>query len=355
MNKKHNMTDLECMEALLRREKAERVVYMEPNSKAIAAVQAGATIHDAYTSPIFSYRTQKRIAEDIGWIFQPSYSSIGADFGGEVKRLEKTYGQAPALVDYAVETEDDVWKLTLPDLKSLVSVSKGMEFCGISASEKLDNQYFNVVFNCSGPFTAAGEICGIDRLARWLVRKPEVVHHLLRLATDHILQATLLWLDTFKDSNLLFYEGEPTSSNQIISSDHFKQFALPYIKELHEKVLSMGYKHIMCHICGDHNANLQYWSQVPMGKPGIVSFGEEIDLETAAGFFPHDVIYGNLNPATIQTGTPRQVYLAAKKVLLKGKKSGRYIFGRGCELPPMASRENLKAILAAINDFGWYD
>ena len=92
-----------------------------------------------------------------------------------------------------------------------------------------------------------------------------------------------------------------------------------------------------------------------MGNPGIVSFGEEIDLETAAGYFPNDIIYGNLNPALIQTGTPKQVYTAAKKIILQGKKSGRYIFGRGCELPPRASRENLLAMTAAVNDFGWYD
>jgi uroporphyrinogen decarboxylase len=351
-----NMTELECLEALLKRERAERVVYLEPNSKAVAAVHAGASIHDAYANPDFSYQTQKRIAEDIGWIFQPSYSSIGTDFGGESKPLEMGYGQAPAIVRYPVKDENDVWQLKLPDLKSLSSVRKGLAFCDISAREKLNNEYFNVVFSCSGPFTAAGEMCGLERLTRWLVRKPEVVHHLLRLVMDHTLHAARLWLDTYKGANLLFYHGEPTSSNQIISPEHFKQFALPYIKELHEKLLGMGYKHIMCHICGDHNANLQYWAQVPMGDPGIVSFGDEVDLQTAARFFPSDIIYGNINPAVIQTGTPKQVYLEAKKIILKGKKiPNGYIFGRGCELPPRASRDNLKAMIAAVNDFGWYD
>jgi uroporphyrinogen decarboxylase len=95
---------------------------------------------------------------------------------------------------------------------------------------------------------------------------------------------------------------------------------LPYTKDLNEKSLSLGYKHIFCHICGEQNMNLPYWAQNPFGDPGFISFGHQVDLETATEYFPNDIIVGNLEPAIIQTGTPKEVYEAARKVIEKGKR-----------------------------------
>jgi uroporphyrinogen decarboxylase len=93
-----------------------------------------------------------------------------------------------------------------------------------------------------------------------------------------------------------------------------------------------------------------------MGNPGIVSIGHEIKLETAAEYFSNDIIFGNLEPAIVQTGMPDEVYEATKKNIQEGKGlSGGYIFSAGCELPPRSPVENIKAMNKAVNDFGWYD
>ena len=92
-----------------------------------------------------------------------------------------------------------------------------------------------------------------------------------------------------------------------------------------------------------------------MGDPGIVSFGHEVDLEKAAEYFSNDIIVGNLEPAIIQVGTAEEVYEASRIVIEKGKRLAEgFMFGPGCELPPMAPVENVKAMTAAVNDFGWY-
>jgi uroporphyrinogen decarboxylase len=354
IKKTKQMTDLECVEELLNRQEAERVIYWEYCTNAVAAIQYGKTITEAYTDPRFSYDTQKQIARDIGWLFQPIYPSLGSDFGGEVKWPESVYAQAPVIIKYPIEQEEDIYRLKIPDLESLPSVQSGLEFCRISAGEKLDNEPFNVTFSCAGPFTTAGDLCGLDKLARWLIKKPEAVHHLLRVTTDYIIRAANIWMKNFPQANIIFLQSEPLTSNQIISPEHFVQFALPYIKEVHQKVLNMGYRNIFCHVCGDQNANLPYWAEVPMGNPGIVSVGHQVDVETAAGFFPHDIIHGNLNPVIIQTETPRKIYENAKQVIQKGKRiSNRYIFGQGCELPPRAKKENMQAMVRAVEDFGW--
>jgi uroporphyrinogen decarboxylase len=349
------MTDAECLEAILRRETAERVVYMEYYPLPVAAIQEGKQIADAYIDPKFAYESQKKLAYEMGWIFLPVYPSLGGDFGGQSKLPEGQYAQSRTVIRHAVENETEAWKLRVPELKITPGARNDTDFAYFSSKEKLGNEVFNVTLCVSGPFTEAGEICGIERLCRWMIRKPEIVHHLLRIATDYLVQEADAWWDTFKGTNIIYFPSEPTASNNIISPKLFAEFALPYIDELHRKVLALGYRHILCHICGNQVANLPYWSKVPMGDPGIVSVGPEIDIEMAADFFPRDIIYGNLDPVILQTGTPDEVYKATGKVVRRGKKlDNRYTFGQGCEIPPRADRENLLAMTRAVEDFGWY-
>lgn len=189
-----------------------------------------------------------------------------------------------------------------------------------------------------------------------MVKKPEVAHRLLRLATDHVIAVTQYWVDTF-GPNIFAFNSEPSAANQIISPRQFKEFVLPYTQEFHENILVMGIKHIMCHICGEQNLNLPYWAQIPMGNPGVVTFGHEVDLTTAIKYFGNTcVIAGNIEPAVIQEGTHEQVYELCRIAIEKAKHAPRgFILMPGCGFPPKAPPYNLYTMVKAVNDLGWYD
>jgi len=207
-----------------------------------------------------------------------------------------------------------------------------------------------------GPWEVASSMCRVDQLCRWVMRKPDLAHRLLRLATDFMVQVAQYWVDTFGPERLLFFTAHAQTSNQIISPKIFEGFCLPYIKEHHEKILAMGCKHILCHICGEQNMNLPYWAQVPMGDPGIASFGHEVDLDVASKYFPNDIIMGNVEPAVIQTGTPAQVYELTRICIEKGRKhAGGFMLAPGCEMPPRAPSYNVWTMMKAVSDFGWYE
>jgi uroporphyrinogen decarboxylase len=146
------------------------------------------------------------------------------------------------------------------------------------------------------------------------------------------------------------------ASNQVISPKYFETFLLPYQKELHEKILGMGIKHIFCHICGDQNLNLPYWTQVPMGNPGIVSFGHEVDLTTAVKYFGDTcIVAGNVEPAVIHAGTHEQVYRLAREAIEKAKDAPRgFILMPGCGISPLTPPYNVFMLKKATNDLGWY-
>lgn len=353
------MTDRQRVEALLRHERPDRVPNWPFTVAGFCVMYAKASIADAYNKPEVALAAQRKGCHDFGWVFTPTFSYAaygGWEFGGDIKWPSGEFAQAPSVARPPVETPDDVMNLKTPDVKTAGILPFSMQFYKLASRERLDNQPFNVTFIAGSAFKMAANISGPEKLARWLIKEPDVAHRLLRLATDHIIEQAQYWKDTFGIDGVLPRGGEPTSANDFISPKHFEQFALPYLKEVNEKILAMGYKHIYQHICGEHNMNLTYWARIPFGDPGIISVGHEIELETAARSFPNDIIVGNLEPAIIQNGTPDEVYEATKKVVEQGKKCpGGFAFSPGCETPPRANPECIMAMTRAINDFGWYD
>ncbi len=351
------MTDKQRVEALLRREKPDRVpIY--PFALGFATEYTKASIADAFNNPEVSLSAQRETCKDFGWIFIPliAYASFGSwEFGGEIKWPSREFDMAPMVIRRPVETEEDVWRLKVPEVRTAGIVPLQTKFFKLSSQERHDNEPFNACCYAGGPFTKAGNLVGPEKFSKWLIKKPDTVHRVLRLMTDFMKDLVEYWRENLGIEGVLPWGADPMSSNQVISPQHFEQFALPYTKELNEKILSVGYKHIFCHICGEQNLNLPYWAQIPFGNPGLLLFGHEVKLETAANYFPNDIIIGNLNPALIQSGTPEEVYKASKEIIENGKKlPGGFIFSPGCEMPPKAPIDNVKMMTKAVNDFGWY-
>ena len=130
------------------------------------------------------------------------------------------------------------------------------------------------------------------------------------------------------------------------------RFVLPYQQELHAETLAAGIKHIYCHICGEHNKNLTFWRQIPMGDPGVVSFGHEVDLEDAIHHFGNTcIIAGNIEPAVIHLGPSEKIYRLCETALEKGRRAPRgFILMPGCGIPPHVPPYNLYQLPRACRD-----
>jgi uroporphyrinogen decarboxylase len=63
------------------------------------------------------------------------------------------------------------------------------------------------------------------------------------------------------------------------------------------------------------------WCDIPMGNPGIVSFGHEVAVETAVKIFGRDcIIAGNIESAIIHLGQPDEVYRLSMAALAEGSR-----------------------------------
>jgi uroporphyrinogen decarboxylase len=346
------MTPAERIEAMRKGEATDRVPFLS-FALGFCARNVGFPVAAIYVDPEESFLAQFKTREQYGWDSEPfyGYASYGSwEFGGEIRLPEGEFEQAPSHGRFAVNDESDVEKLRLPDVKTAGMLPLAMQFSRIQKENGLTP---SVVVG--GPFTIAGNVCPVATLCRWVIKKPELVQKLLRLATDHILDIASYWLNTFGRGQVSMQIWEPLATNDIISPEQFARMVIPYQIELHEKLLAMGIRYILCHICGEQNLNLHAWAGVPMGN-GIVSIGNEIDIDTAIQYFGDKcAIAGNIEPARLQTGTPREIYELCRRAIEKGRQAPLgYALMPGCEVPVNTPPENLGAMVKAIDDFGRY-
>ena len=352
------MTNGQRIEALLNRQKPDRVpLWPFFDMTGYAAVYHNHPIQDAYKDPQLSLEMQRKVCQDFGWICSPFFPAFGVnDFGGERKLPTSEFSQAPSTVRFPIEKEEDIENLKTPDLTQAVGIAHESEFYKLCCQNRPDNQPFKILLLLApNPYEWAGKLCRPELLNRWIIKRPELVHRILS-ATSNIINDLLdYWYRAFGTDEVLVFSAGVICSNQIISPKHFEQFVLPSLREWHQRVLNKGYQRFYCHVCGEQNLNLPYWQQVPMGKPGIISIGHEVNLEKASLYFPEQILVGNMQPSILQTGSPEESYNTVAKIIQQGKqlRSG-FMFSMGCQFPPLAKLENVKAMNQAMDDFGWY-
>jgi uroporphyrinogen decarboxylase len=349
------MTFSERMQALIKGRPTDRVPFILFASLGFCARNTGYPLFELYNNPEKCLNAQLWTMEQYGFQINPvmGYASYGSwEFGGDVKLPQGEWEQAPKVLRFPVQTEDDVWKLQLPDIPTAGMLPQIMAF-----SLLLEKQGLPIPVHCGSPFTRAANICGIENLMRWMLRKPDLVHRILRLSTEHLIQMVEHWLRTFGAEKISLREGMPVESNQLISPKQLETFALPYEIELHQRIFGLGLKRFdLIHLCGEQNLNLPSWAKVPMGERSLISFGHEVDIDVAIQSLGKDcIIGGNINTSLLQAGRPEEVYEACHRAIEKGKLAPQgFALMPGCDIPSMAPSYNIFSMRKAVNDFGWY-
>jgi uroporphyrinogen decarboxylase len=331
----------------------ELLVWLWGATPSFAVQSVGYPPEAAYNDPVKSFWAQIWIIEMFGDDGVPKIAVGGASdvtwaFGGEIKWPSNEYEMAPDAVRFPVKTEAEAQKIQVPkDVSAAGPLPLYLQFAHLQHENGLPVFPF-----ITSPIEGARSLCGPESLCRWMLKRPELVHGLLQAATDYSVQVARYFAKHFPPENIIFYNAAPMASNQMISPKQFETFVLPYQRELHEQILDCGIRHIFCHICGEQNLNLPFWSKIPMGDPGIVSFGHEIDINTAVDYFGEQcVIAGNIEPAVIHLGTPDQIFTLCREALKKGRKAPRgYILMPGCGLPPNVPCYNVFMLKKSVED-----
>ena len=345
-----------CIDGLFSGQKSDRVsigsLWM---SIGFNTVSTGGTVAEAYDDPVKSFQAFLEVADRFSWdrtFLCFRHTVLGAqDFGGSIRMPTGEYEGAPIVASYPVNSEKDIEKLQMPDPESAGDIPKAMQFAGLQKSHGLPVSFFS-----RSPFTLAANICSLELFLKWLIRKPELAERLMQMALDHITNVLEIWAQRFGPEDLFVWMSSPSESNQVISPVHFKARALPYHIAYHERLRNIGIRHFGFHICGNQNLNLPILAKSPPWiNPSVLSFGHEVDLETAIQYFPRDIIFGNIDPTTLQYESEDQIYDRSRIALEKGEKaSAGFVLGPGCDIPLMTPPQNLHAMTRAAQDHGSY-
>lgn len=352
---KDKMTAEERGQALMLGKPMDRIPFVLTAS-GMMALNVGYTVYEWYTEPQKAFDSGRMTSEQYGamWVPFGIYPALGPwELGGEIKWPTGEFDQCPN-VEPPISSDEEAWNLTIPPadkLKEKGYLPLTREFARIVASQGLP-----FAIPIYGPFTTAGNIVGIENLCRWILKKPDLAHHTLRLATDFLIRVNEIIVDEFGAQGYVPGLSTASMANNIISPKTAREFALPYLIEYTSKLIDMGIMSIGLHICGEQNLNYDFYPEVPLPPMSQISISHEVDLEKAGATFPDYVISGNIEPAVLQMGTPEQVYDSCRLAIEKGKKHERgYVLTAGCEMAPQTPPYNTWMMARAVHDFGYYE
>ncbi len=194
-----------------------------------------------------------------------------------------------------------------------------------------------------GPLNVASFLMGIPEFLMEIKCNPEKIHQLLRLTTAFI-------------ADWIAYQREcfPTIDGVLLLDDivgflgegDFKEFGLPYLKELYGKAdVSVRFFHndAPCRSSAPylHEAGINLYN---MGIESALN-----DVRQWIG--PEVTLMGNIPPLDVlAAGSPRDVADAVAQQFASLSDRRRILFSCGGGLPPGVSTENLRAFLWAVTE-----
>lgn len=195
---------------------------------------------------------------------------------------------------------------------------------------------------------------GIEDTLLALVDHPDICKKLL----NDIADCCITWVDTLVDTSLpVVAVTAPFEGMGFISLDMFKEFSIPYMTRVIKHVKKRGVFTYM-HICGYINDRLEEIAGT--GVDGIECFDPppigNVELEDAVKRVGKKVfIKGNMDPVnTVFKKSPSEIYDDAVKRIKIGYPTERYILSTACAVSPDTPQENLKILVKAAEDYGWY-
>jgi len=137
--------------------------------------------------------------------------------------------------------------------------------------------------------------------------------------------------------------GIGDAAASLVDPENYRKVVLPAEIELASRVRKLGAK-VRMHICGKIDHLLPGLSEVEMD---MIDIDSKTDLSVVRQYIKEDVmILGNLDPVLyFIEKSPDEVIAELKRCA--AKVGPKYVIGAGCEIPPGASLDNVRAMKKA--------
>lgn len=257
----------------------------------------------------------------------------------------------PAIDEPLMDSIDDVDTIDW-DVENVLRENDPWMKLNLEAAEMCLEKYgdeVGVSVTLPGAFSAASGLLPVAKLLRAARKKPEQTHRLLKVCNE----AVKLVCQEFLKIGATPFLCDPAASGTIIDEKEFREFSLPYTKEVfqfcHDINGGAGY-----HICGDTTKLTQAMSE---SGCDMLSVDDAVDLAYVKGVCGDRLpLIGNVSPnATMMLGDRDDIYRNIKENLKAAYDSPcGYIIATGCDIPLPASLDNVQAFMDGVRELAKY-
>ena len=199
----------------------------------------------------------------------------------------------------------------------------------------------------AGPWTIAMGLRGATSLIVDTKKDPDFVHELMQICTE----ATRKFTEALSEVGVGIGYSEAPASCDLISPNMYREFVLPYHKELityfNAKKTGVG-----LHVCGNANPILEDLASTGASN---VSVDSRTALDKAAEVFSRKaVLIGNVPTDCFLADSKEVMKNAIEACLEKAPKDSGYILAPGCEVPTIAPPEKIGWFMELASEVGAY-
>jgi len=211
-----------------------------------------------------------------------------------------------------------------------------------SARPRIEDMGHKIRFSVSrGPLNVATFLMGTTEFLMALKTDPDKAHKLLRTITQFLKKWHELQRRTFPSIGGMFLLDDIVG---FIGEADFKEFGLPYFKELYSADVAVKFFHNDAECA----KSIGYYPEIGINlyNPGVFNTLAELRRMSANRL----TILGNIPPRDVLAkGSPTDVAAAVKKLLAETPDRSKLILSCAGGVPPGVSTENLKAFIAAAH------
>jgi uroporphyrinogen decarboxylase len=280
------------------------------------------------------YNAYAQAGSDLVWTMSGYNNIVVGALGGVIEFRSKG---TPEVITPLLKSPADVDGIDIGRIREDPMVGAMLEATGLLAQKTAGTHF--LALTRWGPFTLAGLLYGAENFMRAMRRDKDGVRHILGFTEAVFLNYVQGYIDRGVEIVQL---AEPTASGDMISLEHFAEFAVPSFKRV-IKVLAEKKVHIALHICGNINDRLDLIAET---GATYVSLDYKVDLKRAREHFDRRVAFmGNMDPVSVlQQGTVEEVLAACRDCIERAGPEPGFILAPGCDLPPTTPVANVKAM-----------
>ena len=341
------MKPIERIRAVCKGELPDRVPFV-PASREFGMKYAGFPLSKAYEDPDCYIDAQIRLVEEFGqdavwdiWATPVVDEALGAT-------LVFPEDDSPFIgSDHFLKNIED-WD----SVKRVNPLKDGRMPYMISLVEKLKKRVgpdVPVIAWISQPFRTACMLHGEAELYRDLLKKPGDVLHLIERVYDSLLDYGKALIDAGAD---IICTSNPVANAECISKRAYAKFSHPFTERIFGDLKSYGNVLTWFHTCGRWNDRFDLVTEENVDVLHL----DKVDLaEFKASFSDKAVACGNLRTSEVLLhGSAEDARQETINCINSAKEGGRFILGANCAVPRDTPAENMRAVVSALNEFGYY-